>query len=95
MRGTDGLALSNAGVGASAEQALSGGRYQVAVGAATFGGGNVVLQQLSNDGTTWFAIGTAITAVGANVSEIPPGKYRLLVTTATGVYATVTRIPGE
>lgn len=95
MRGTDGFKLDNAGVGASSEQVLSGGRYQVGVWAATFGGGNVVLQQLGNDGVTWVAVGTAITAAGANVSEVPPGKYRLLVTTATGVYATVTRIPGE
>jgi len=95
MRGTDGFKIENAGVGASTEFPLSGGRYQVAVGTATFGGGNVVLQQLANNNSTWFAVGTAITAAGANVSELPPGRYRLFVTTATGVYATVIRIPGE
>lgn len=95
MRATDGHVVVALGTGASATFPLSGGRYQFAVAAATFGGGNVAFQQLGCDGATWLPVATAITAVGVNVFEAPAGSFRFFVTTATGVDASVSRIPGE
>lgn len=75
-----------------------GGRYVLAV-SATFGGGNVQLQMLAADGTTWVApkdIGGSannLTAAGSQTIDIPPGSYRVHVVTATAVYATVARVP--
>lgn len=71
---------------------VKGGLYGLAV-SATFGGGNVQLQQLALDGSTWINVGTSITAAGlTSPIYLPPGQYRLAVTTATAVFAALTRI---
>jgi hypothetical protein len=63
---------------------------------ATFGGGNVQWQTLALDGTTWINVGSSITADNFVVlGDLPPGQYRLSVTTATAVYAALTTITGE
>lgn len=68
---------------------LKGGNYGVTV-TATFGGGSVTFNKLSQDGTTWVPVVPAFTANGyANVS-LPPGNYQLAIATATAVYAEVT-----
>jgi hypothetical protein len=78
--------------------ALMGGRYVMAA-IATWGGGNVALQMLAADGSTWVApmniAGSAnsLTANGSATLDLSPGQYRIAVTTATGVYATVARVP--
>jgi hypothetical protein len=66
---------------------LSGGRYQVSA-VATWGGGNVHLQTLAADGSTWLDVGssTNFTANAAAVVDLAPGQYKFTVTTATGVY---------
>jgi len=73
---------------------LRGGRYAVAV-VATFGGGSVKLQALGPDGSTYLSVasGSDFTAAGFAVVDLPPGKYRLTIATATAVYASVVRIP--
>jgi hypothetical protein len=73
---------------------LQGGLYEIAV-VATFGGGNVVLQQLGPDGSTYLPVHTALTANGVATANVPPGQYRVAITTATAVYVTVARVPGE
>ena len=73
---------------------LYGGKFQVAA-IATWGGGNLVLEQLGPDNTTWLPVHTALTANGVAVIDIPPGQFRFNITTATGIYAVVTRIPGD
>jgi hypothetical protein len=71
---------------------LKGGKYGLAV-TATFGGGNVQLQTLATDGSTWIGVGTAVTAAGFSNFDLPPGQYRLAITTATAVYAALVNVP--
>lgn len=69
-----------------------GGRY--AFGAnATWGGGNVVVQALMPDGTTYVSCATALTADGFEVLDLPPGTYRIGITTATSVQGFLIRVP--
>lgn len=58
---------------------------------ATFGGGTVKLQFLLPDGSTWVDVGpdTTLTAAGAGGFELPSGKIRVNIATATAVYAWV------
>lgn len=73
---------------------LMGGYYMVA-GIATWGGGNVELQALGPDGSTWLSLPTALklTANGMIAGYVPRGQYRFTVTTATGIYCSVSGIP--
>lgn len=73
---------------------LYGGTYRVTV-VATFGGGNVGLQQLGPDGSTYLTNHTALTVNGASTVNVPPGMYKIVVVTATGVYVDIARCPGE
>ena len=72
---------------------LDGGLYMVAV-VATFGGGNVELQGLGPDGSTYLSLPTALklSANGMISGYCPPGQYKFVVTTATAVYASVAGI---
>jgi hypothetical protein len=70
---------------------LGGGLYGITV-IATFGGGNVVPQRLGPDGTTWISVMTALTTAGYTTVSLPPGTYRLALTTATAVYASISAI---
>src|SRR5262245_42750614 len=45
---------------------------------------------MARPGSPW---GASITARGVTNYDLPPGTYRLGVTTATGVYATITGVP--
>jgi hypothetical protein len=72
--------------------ALRGGNYGVAVHAGAYGGGNIALQRLGDDGSTWLNVLAAFTADGIGNVSLPAGTYRFGVTTATGVYASVTGI---
>lgn len=96
MRAVDNNAASNISATTTGFQ-LRGGKYAIFIN-ATFGGGNVVLQRLHNDATTWIPCHTAITALttsGPTVVDLPLGQYRWAVTTATAVYATVDRVPND
>lgn len=75
---------------------LVGGKYDVSV-MATWGGGSAKLQQYLPDGTTLIDVGstTNFSANGHAVVDLPPGSYVLTIATATGVSATVTRVPEE
>jgi hypothetical protein len=75
--------------------ALGGGLYVSDV-KATFGGGNVALQRIMPDASTYVTVITAQTADGASsATYLPPGQYKYLITTATAVYIALTRIPQE
>lgn len=77
---------------------LRGGRYVMAA-TATFGGGNITLQLLLPDGTTFVSpfslAGSAniLSAAGSTTIDCPPGQYQIKVTTATGVYVSLASIP--
>lgn len=97
MRGNEGFSIVN-DVGGDTVATLKGGIYAVDAHAGTWGGGNVHLQVRLGDGSTWQDVGssTNFTADGFTTQVyLPPGAYRLHVTTATGVYARVIRIPEE
>lgn len=67
---------------------LRGGNYGLSCH-ATFGGGNIALQRLAPDGSTYVTVITALTADGYGNANLPSGSYRLQVTTATSVYCDV------
>lgn len=70
-----------------------GGRYGLDV-SATWGGGSVILNKLSQDGSTWIAVLPAtFTTNGSQLVDLPVGAYQLAITTATAVYACLSRIP--
>lgn len=90
---SDGKAISDADE-TTAGFALKGGRYGVAA-VATWGGGSAKLEILLPDGTTWVSVGssTDFTDDGFALVDIPPGQYRVAIATATGVYASIDRVP--
>lgn len=85
---------SNVGAVATTSLEVRGGKYLFVVHAGTWGGGNVVLQTLAGDGSTYVALSTA-TASSAAVVDLPHGRYRVNVTTSTGVYADLFHIPSS
>jgi hypothetical protein len=71
--------------------AIYGGSFGLSV-VATFGGGSVQLQLLGPDGTTWLNAATALTSDGFQSLTLPPGIYRIAITTATAVYVALTSV---
>ena len=73
---------------------LNGGYYMVAA-VATFGGGNVELQMLGPDQSTWLSAPTALklSAAGTIAGYLPPGQYKFTIATATAVYCSVAGVP--
>jgi hypothetical protein len=73
---------------------LKGGLYVLSA-VATFGGGSIDVQMLGPDQTTWLALPTPahLTANGTVQTYLPPGQYRVLVTTATAVFCSVAGVP--
>jgi hypothetical protein len=90
--------LSNAAAGTSSTFELHGGRYVLEC-AATGSGGTLALQGKGPDGATFVtippSIGTALTASGAVVYDLPPGQYQVVVTTLSAIYVNVSRVPEE
>lgn len=97
MRGTDNASVANASASSATPFALVGGAY-VLDAVATWGGGSVALHRLMPDGTT-YALADSTATLSANGTTgafaIPPGLYKFIIATATAVYATVQRVPGE
>lgn len=94
MRAGEGKIVSNISVTPAAFP-LKGGVYCLDAIAA-WGGGSLTLTRLGPDGTTYLTAATAITADGSSGAiALPPGTYKFTIATATAVYASLTRIPGE
>ena len=70
---------------------LKGGLYAVTA-KGTWGGGNITLQRLAFDATTYVTCLTAITADGYATVSLPAGTYKVAVTTATAVYVDIVAI---
>ena len=85
------MLIENGSATGSAKQ-WDGGRGVFAA-VATFGGGSVRLQLLGPDGSTWIDVAT-LTAAGVTAFELPPGRIRAAVTTATAVYASAEQSKG-
>jgi hypothetical protein len=108
MRAIDGILAVKNSVNIGQFNLPYGGQYAVGV-SATFGGGNVELQILGPDGSTFISIYQFFNNAGAEadliigkflangmkVFYLPAGQYKFVVTTATAVYANVIRVPGE
>ena len=71
---------------------LRGGKF-VLDAHATWGGGSIQLTKLAADGVTYVNVGSPLTADGTATFDLPPGDYKVAVTTATGVYVSLTRVP--
>jgi hypothetical protein len=88
---SDGASFSNISATTAAFK-LGGGRYNVMAVATGFGT-VVQLQVLGPDGATWLLVGTNFAANGFQTVDVGPGQYRFGITGATGVYASVWRVP--
>lgn len=81
----------------SAQFELKGGIYSFAA-VGTWGGGNVEVQKLGPDGSTFISMSTAVKLLANGVfapSYFPPGQYKIVITTATAVYTELSRVPIE
>ena len=88
----DGVLFSALSADTAAFRVL-GGLYGMSV-AATFGGGSVDLQMLMPDGSTYQSVlSAAFTAAGEKLVDLPPGKYKVVISTATAVQGSLVRIP--
>lgn len=113
MRAGESYLLSNAAAGTysispNANQAgvLQGGLYEINW-VCTIGGGNLAVQKLGPDGSTWIVVPLALDTNAATVAPVvsltasastakfwaEPGQYRIVITTSTANYVSVTRIP--
>ena len=70
---------------------LEGGFYGMQA-SATWGGGSVTLNRLSNDGSTWVSTGTSFLANGFTTAYLMSGTYQVAIATATAVYAEIISI---
>lgn len=95
MRASEAQVFSNISATTAAFH-LNGGKYAFAAH-ATWSSGSAKLQVLLPDGSSYVSVssGTDLTADGFAVVDLPPGTYQIAIATATAVYASVTRIPGE
>lgn len=72
---------------------LLGGKYAV-LASATWGGGSVDVTALMPDGSTYVSVLSSVFTVnGAKIVDLPPGSYKIDITTATAVYVAVAPIP--
>jgi hypothetical protein len=97
MNVSDGQSFSNISA-ATAAFRLKGGRYSLTA-VATWGGGNIAVQMLAPDGSTWITplnkanSANILSANGQQVMDLPAGQYRINVTTASAVYAAIASVP--
>lgn len=107
MRAGENFKVSNKDAATFGPYYLDGGAYRLSA-KATWGGGNLILQQLLPDGATWFTLfgrpstATPNTWVGLLAADgvldfvsLPPGTYQLVYATGTALYASLTRVPLE
>jgi hypothetical protein len=66
---------------------LDAGFYRLAVQAGTWGGGNVTLQRLAADGSTYATAFKAFSADGSATAYVPSGTFQLTIASATDVSA--------
>jgi len=95
MRAQEGFKHSALGATSSDPFVLVGGAYAMDA-IATWSAGSITLQRLGPDGATYITAATALSADGTTGAlALPPGTYKIAVVTATGVWVSISRIPGE
>lgn len=73
---------------------LFGGKYIMTCIGTGFG--TVDLQLLANDGSTYFSVlSAAFGANGLKTLDLPPGTYKVVITTTTAVYVKISHVPYE
>lgn len=70
---------------------LRGGLYAMTV-TATWGGGSATLQRLVPGTSTYVTVQTAFAADGFAAMNLPNGTYKLVIATATALYADIVSI---
>ena len=81
MGGTVGISFSGGGGGAgtyAANQSWQGGKLALCASATTWTTGSVQFQMLVNG--VWINVGTAFTANGLQIVELPPGQIQVVAT---------------
>ena len=91
MAAGDAVKFLNLGAVTTGSFTLFGGKYAV-IWQATLGGGNLQLQALSADGSTFVPVGSAIAALGLTIFDLPAGTYRFVITTATANFISMTQV---
>lgn len=95
MRSQEGFKHSALGATSSDSFALQGGVY-VMDAIATWNAGSITLQRLGPDGATYMNAATGLSADGTTGAlTLPAGTYKFTVATATGLWVSISRIPGE
>lgn len=95
MRAPDGFSFTSATAADSNTFPLDGGAYCMDI-VASWGGGSITLKRLGPDGLTYLTAATALSADGTSGSiALPKGTYKFVVATAAGIWASISRIPGE
>lgn len=87
----DGYDLQNKAAGTYLFHLL-GGLYALTA-TATWGGGNLALNILGPDGSTYVPVLPAITSNGFATLSLPKGAYEFVGTTASAIYARIVSIP--
>ena len=90
MSATESKQFSNI-VATTLQFPIAGGKYGLEI-SATWGSGNVQVETLSLDSSTWLNVGSAVTANGVSTYDLPAGQYRIGISSATAVYAALTTI---
>lgn len=89
---TEAVSFSNIAATTVAFQ-LKGGKYMLTV-SGTFSSGNVAVQTLAGDGSTWLSIGTAATAAQVATFDLAPGQYRFAIASSvTAAYLVIASVP--
>jgi hypothetical protein len=83
--------LSNAGTGNGSDFVWPGGKTAF-IGEATYGGGTQKLQIKLPQATYADVTSVSLTAAGMIVTDLPPGTYRAVATTATANYVSLVKI---
>ena len=107
MRSQESYRQSNVAAATFGPIILEGGCYQLSA-KATWGGGNVILQQLMPDSATYVTLfgqpssATPNTWVALLAADgvltfpfLPPGTYQIVYATGTAGYFALTRVPLE
>lgn len=89
---TQSVQFSNVAAGNSAAFQLKGGQY--AIMTKSTGAGTIDLKILAQDGSTWLAVITQITATsGYATAYLPPGQYRYEISGFSANYVSITLVP--
>lgn len=77
----------------SATFALIGGYYALTALSSSWSSGSVTVEVEGPDGATFIATALTLSANGMSLGYLPAGTYKIVVASATGVYASLQSVP--